>query len=167
MLRDRTARILEQLKSGSTYAAIGAEFGVTRQRIHQLAKRFGLDEERRERRAQQSGVNRRPLTRREFAARKARLRHAVSSVAKGMQVTDAAIKHKVPYMQLSAAMKAAGVRASAERQRRAYSEREIAAVLDLVAKSDLNDDEIAWETGVSALAVRGLRRRLPFMKGRK
>jgi hypothetical protein len=165
-VKDRTTRMLERLKSGATYAEVGAESGLTRQRVHQVAKRFGVDAERRERRAMErySGTNYRPPTRQELAAQKTRLRHAVRSVANGRRPTEAAIRHKVPYLRLLAAMQATGISAPAHRRPGTYSKQQIAAALDLIAKSGLDDDEIAWETGVSYLTVRGLRRRLPFMR---
>jgi hypothetical protein len=164
-VNERNQRILERLKTGASYASVGAEFGLTRQWIQQLALRFGIAEERRAFRAsfQPGGGFRRQLTAEQRAARDARVAKAVADVAGGMQVAQAAIKRRVPYVRVISAMAAAGVRAPGDRRQQRCTDAQVDKVLDLVAEGELNDDEIAWETGVSCLTVRGLRRRYPFM----
>jgi hypothetical protein len=162
---DRNQRILERLTAGGSYAAVAAEFGLTRQWVHQIALRFGIVEERRALRAalRPGGDFRRRYTAEQRAAADVRTSQAVADVASGTPVWQAAIKHRVPYTKVLSAMAAAGVRAPVNRRQQRCTDEQVAKVLDLVAKGELDDDEIAWDTGVSCLTVRGLRRRYPFM----
>jgi hypothetical protein len=52
----------------------------------------------------------------------------------------------------------ANVRSTAPRARPKYSPSQIAAVHQLVEQTNLDDDEIAWSTNVSYMAVKTIRR---------
>jgi hypothetical protein len=156
----RTENILAELRAGCTYAAIGNHFGVTRQRIEQIAKKHGVKTERQWKQTIEKTnlalINREKRT--EFLEKKSRIQEAVQAVDDGMHPARAAIKYQVRYQSLTNAMTNCGVRSKAPRELPRYSSLLIATVQELIDQSEMDDDEISWVTNVSYLRVRTLRR---------
>lgn len=161
-MNDRTEKILGELRAGFSYAAIGTHFGLSRQRIEQIAKKHALKAERR----QKQNIEDASLAflesekRKKFLEKKSRIQEAVQAVFDGMHPSRAAIKYQVRYQSLTNAMSNAGVRSSAPRDRARYSSLQIDAVRELMEQSELDDDEISWALGISYLTVRTQRRKL-------
>ena len=158
----RTQNILAELRTGCTYAAVGNHFGVTRQRIEQIAKKHGVKLERQQKQAIEKAnldlISREKRT--EFLEKKSRIQEAVQAVNEGMHPARAAIKYQVRYQSLTNSMANFCVRSIAPRERPHYSPFQIAAARELIAQSELDDDEISWATSVSYSTVRTLRRNL-------
>ena len=96
----------------------------------------------------------------QFMTKKARIQDAVGAVRNGMHPAQAAIHFKVRYQSLTNAMVNAGVRSRKMARLSHYSDGQLLAVSDLVLQSKLDNDEIAWATGVGYSTVRTMRRRL-------
>lgn len=134
-LNDKYVQIISRLKAGETYASVAADFGVTRQRVDQIAKKAGLR-----------------LGYRPEVFRKApiwgRIDEAKSLAAQGYSVTQIALQVQDSKANVYNALKAVGVKTlKTKRQRNPDT---IAKAFAIAAdyKSGMRGADIAAKYGI-------------------
>ncbi len=164
-MEGRNRDVVARIAAGEKYESIAILYGITRQRVEQIARRAGVRSNRSWRNPAMAEGRRavdaaRAAARERIAAAraawKARMGAALAAVRAGRSQTEVSAEFRIRYRALSFQCSRAGVSSPRTGGWVYTAEQKAAALARVAAGEDM--DEVAWATGVSYPTLRVLLR---------